>query len=1060
MTTGLPLFLLTVRILDQTASFTIDTGASVSVLPLSLATHSLLQPSSLTLYTANGSVLTCYGELRTTIAIPSLGRSFTWTFVVADVKQPLLGIDFLSNFSLTVDCHRRTLFDLNTTREVSPVHIVSEGPTISMVTPNSHHPSISQLFQEFPQLLRPSMPPSDYRCPITHHIETGDALPVFAKARPLVKDKYDAVRKEFNCLISDGILRPSKSQWSSPLHVVPKKDSASYRPVGDYRALNSVTKPDRYPLPNMNTLSYHLYNSQIFSKLDLQRAYHQIPMHSDDVAKTAVTTPFGLYEYLSMPFGLRNAASTFQRFMDSLFKDIPFVFVYLDDILIFSSNEQEHLTHLKTVFSILTSHYLRINLHKCEFLKESIVFLGYTLSFDGISIPKSRKQPILEHPVPLDFQGLRRFLGMVGFYRKLIPNFADLIFPLTELIRRFPKSNSLPWRDTEFQAFDTIKQAVADAITLPFPNPTCSSFHLVTDCSQFAIGAALHQVVDDITRPIAFYSAKLSAPQQRYSAFDRELLAAYMATLHFKPFLEGRQVTLFTDHKPLVSAFFSRLPAKTDRQQRHLSCLTEYLSSAEYIRGEDNVVADNLSRPIDNITSATLVDLHTIAIAQQTDSEIHSTFSGNLTLLPLNDTVSIWCDMTHPYPRPYVPQPLRKQIFETFHSLAHTGMHSTVKFIKARYFWPHLDKTIRSWARECLQCQKSKIIRHTKSPIEPFSIPGSRFEVVHIDIVGPLPPASPPSASSTSYRYLLTCIDRVTRWMEAIPMTDVTATSCAYAFISGWISRFGVPLYVVTDRGAQFESELFQELSKRIGFYKLRTTAYHPQANGLVERFHRTLKSALCARAEDWINSLPIVLLGLRCHPHASGVSPFTAVTGKTPLTPQDLLHHSNNHAVSSSQFISDFVRRMEEFDCIPAVSTFLPPVAAVSPQLHTCTHVWLRVDRLRKPLEAPFTGPFLVIKRNPKHFVIESPSGRHSTVSIDRLKPVFRPPAPSTTTPSIVEDVPVSPPPSDQSDDDLVAPSDSSTVFPKFSDTVAQPAATRSGRRITFNLNPDYYYY
>ena len=233
----------------------------------------------------------------------------------------------------------------------------------------------------------------------------------------------------------------------------------------------------------------------------------------------------------------------------------------------------------------------------------------------------------------------------------------------------------------------------------------------------------------------------------------------------------------------------------------------------------------------------------------------------------------------YPYPSTIGPTHLQTEIIQSLHNLSHPGVKCTIKLVKQRYYWPNIDKDVKSFVNSCLSCQQAKVSRHTKTPIEPISASSDRFQTVHIDIVGPLPPATLPNYPyPLPFHYLLTCIDRATRWSEAIPLTDTKASSVAIAFVSGWISRFGVPLQCVTDRGSQFESELFSELSNFIGFHHIRTTAYNPKANGIIERHHRTLKAAIMARKHKWFISLPIVLLGLRMSPNSLNFSPFTAV--------------------------------------------------------------------------------------------------------------------------------------------------------------------------------------
>nr|XP_040574631.1 protein NYNRIN-like [Lepeophtheirus salmonis] len=275
-----------------------------------------------------------------------------------------------------------------------------------------------------------------------------------------------------------------------------------------------------------------------------------------------------------------------------------------------------------------------------------------------------------------------------------------------------------------------------------------------------------------------------------------------------------------------------------------------------------------------------------------------------------------------------------------------------------------MDKEIKAWAADCVNCQKSKVGRHIKTDIQPFYA-GGRFQTIHLDIVGPLPPVEIPGQSSLlPYRYILTCIDRASRWIEVCPLTDITASAIANAFIYVWISRFGVPLYVITDRGKQFESELFHQLSLMVGFHRLRTTSYHPQTNGMIERVHRVIKSALKAKNTKWYFALPIVILGLRMIPSANSIPPFTALTGSEIMIPS-----GTNHSSKLSYVPKDIL---------------------------TTEYVWIRVDRVKGPLEAPYTGPAKVISRNSHTFRVEYLSGKQDVVSIERLKPAKYAPDPS----------------------------------------------------------------
>lgn len=411
---------ITASIFGATTSFLLDTGASVSCFPASKMPNLPLLPTNFTCSAANDLPIKCHGEITTSLIIPKLRREFRWTFLVADIIMPILGFDFLEFYKLVIDCGNKTLQD-KTTSLLTPLQATSTKiPALQFQVQHSH-PFIQTLLQDYPALSSPvNLHMSSRRTtgPF-HYIETGDAPPVFAKPRRLSEHKLKAAKEEFKELLDAGIIRPSKSPWSSPLHLVPKKTPGSWRACGDFRALNSISKADRYGIPHIHSLGNLLHGSSIFSKVDLTRAYHQIKIRPEDIQKTAVTTPFGLYEYISMPFGLKNAGATFQRVMDSIFRDLPFVFTYIDDLLIFSPSEELHRDHLRQIFKVLHENSFRISLEKCEFFKTSIRFLGYNVSEKGLCIQEDKKSEFAAYPLPPDSQLFAAFLEWWDFTEDL-----------------------------------------------------------------------------------------------------------------------------------------------------------------------------------------------------------------------------------------------------------------------------------------------------------------------------------------------------------------------------------------------------------------------------------------------------------------------------------------------------------------------------------------------------------------------------------------------------------------------------------------------------------------
>lgn len=1043
--------IISAKIGDKDYSFLIDTGSSLSLLPFEESLASRIRPTAVTLTNASGDLIRCYGEVDVDLGVRCIRRSFPWSFVVADVIRPILGTDFLADKGLVVDCRRRMLFDSTTLSQI-PLH-TSNTPVCSYSSTNydSLDHRVQLLLMQFPVLTSPLQLSNVGRTsvPVSHCINTNDCSPVQFRARPLTGEKLSAAKKEFQFLLNAGIIQRSNSPWASPLHLVPKKEPGSWRPCGDYRGLNSITVDDKYPIPHLRSLTMSLHDKKLFSKLDLQKAYLQIPVAEKDIPKTAVCTPFGLFEYKFMPYGLKNAGSTFQRFMDTILANTKNVICYLDDILVASSSVEEHLKDLENVLALLHKYNLRLAIDKCEFLKSSLTFLGYEVSSEGVKPPLDKVKAITEFPLPRSSTDLRRFMGMMNFFRQMIKDFATIAFPLTELLRHNSSCKSLKWSDAAKESFSNLKQALSTCPTLAYPSPISTHYQLVTDSSSVAVGGALYQMVDSQPAPLGFFSKKLSDTQKKYSTYDRELLAAYLAVIHFKSIIDGHSVTLFLDHKPIVSSFYSTSIAKSDRQQRQLSYISEYVSHVEFIRGSNNVVADCLSRPSCAI-SVDAFDLHGIARAQETDTELQ-TYKDRLTQFHMSPDLILWCDTSTNSPRPFVPSSLRNSVIASLHNLSHPGVKGSSRLVKQRYFWSCMDADIKNFVKHCVNCQQAKVHRHTKSPVIQISAPTDRFQTVHIDIVGPLPPAKVSHYPyPLPYNYILTCIDRATRWTEAIPLVDTTAASVAIAFVSGWVSRFGVPLHVVTDRGPQFESELFSELSSVIGFHHIRTTSYHPQANGIIERHHRLLKSAIRARKENWFHALPIVLLGYRMIPNDTGFSPFTAVTGSHMICPQPLIAGEYS-SPTSHDTLQMFIKEMQSInfsdfssgDCHSLPEPYIPS------DLFTCPKVWMRVDRIRKSLEAPYTGPYTVLRREPKFFILELPQG-NTSVSIDRLKPAY--------IPSPEHHFPAAP--------DIASHPNTSSPLPTVdlptptSPAVQLPHTTRSGRTVRFNQQPDFYYY
>ena len=912
--------------------------------------------------------MTTSGTVPLDFQLPGIPDNFSWSFHVAEVSFPILGLDFMSSNQLLIDCSARKLSRSRIFQKSS-----LRAAAVSF-TPAAQLPDVPPIFKEFVQGLfstpAKSSPTSIIRPQYCHSIDTVPSPPLRERVRPLSAEKLEFLKTEFKSLLDAGVIRRSSSPWASPIHIVAKNDG-TFRVCGDYRRLNNLTIHDSYPMPLINDVLTRFEKSTIFSTVDLAKAYHQIPVKEIDIPKTAVTTPLGLFEYIRMPFGLRNASQTFQRHIDQVLSPLNSVVAYIDDIIIGSTDIESHKKDLSFLFSTLSENKLKINIKKCNFFKPEVKFLGHLISKAGIRPLPERLESISKFPKPELVTQLRSFLGVINYCHRFIPKISDILSPLSALSQG-PKRSTVKWNPAADNAFLAAKDALLSITTLAFPKGNLPLV-LTTDASDRAVGAILTQVDGDTSRPLEFFSRKLSSPQQRYSTFDRELLAIFMSIKHFRHLLEGREFKIFTDHKPLIHLGSMKDPSP--RQQRQISFIMEFSCTIHYIAGRENVAADCFSRNSCAIYHDPLFSVETLRQSQPDQDDVQIFAEHLITENGISFDSSLPGTL-----RPILSRHLRKQAFNALHKLHHPGSAGTYELLRSRVIWPSMRRDVKLWVSECTMCQKNKVTRHIKPPLMHFPT-GNRFDVLHIDLVGPLP-------IDDGYSYLLTMIDRKTRWFEVIPLKSISAPIVAKFIISEWFSRYGLPRCIITDRGAQFESQLFSHLTESLGIKHLRSTSYHPQTNGLLERFHRTLKQSLriLSMESSWTKALPYVLLGWRNTPtRTTESSPSQLLFGMNTTLPNELVDFGNRPSLEELDTARKHFTAIDSnpiFTVSNAYKPFIPK------NLSSATHVWIKTisDSGLKPR---YTGPFKLISIVGNYACVEI-NGVSESISLSRIKPAF----------------------------------------------------------------------
>ncbi|GJP49632.1 hypothetical protein CLOM_g8818, partial [Closterium sp. NIES-68] len=758
-------------------------------------------------------------------------------------------------------------------------------------------------------------------------LEPG-AQPTVRTQWRLTQPELTELRSQLDYLLEKGFIRPSTSPFAAPILFTPKKDGG-LRMCIDYRALNRRTIKSRYPIPRADDLLDQLRGARFFSKIDLRGGYHQIRVFADDCHKTAFRTRYGSYEYTVMPFGLTNAPSTFQLTMNGVFRDLldKCVIVYLDDILIYSKTQEQHLKDLEQVFQRLQEHRLITKGSKCEFLKSELEVLGHVVGADGIKIDPKKITTIRDWKPPTNLQELQSFLGFVNYVRRFIPNMAGITGPLTDLLR---KGTLFEWGERQQTAFDELRNSLTSPPVLRIADPS-RPFEVLTDASDFAIGAILLQDFGEGLQPIAYESRKLQAAERNYPVHDKEMLAIVHTFKVWRCYLTGADVTVRTDHKSLQ--YLRAQPNLNPRQIRWLDFLeSNFHYTITYKRGANNI-ADALTRPSAHLASIILVV--TVSGFPPTDSSANYLFKKSMIL-----TSPVISGLTKP-----------KSYFTVF------------------YYWPDSASDVQRYVSACPICQRMKSSRQRPAGLlQPLEPPQRPWQHVTMDFVTGLP------ATATGNDAVLVVVDRLTKMAHFAPCrTTITAEDTAKLFISTVVRFHGLPSAIISDRDPKFASKFWQETWVQYDTRLQFSYAYHPQTDGQTERTNQTMDQLIRTNCPDparWEEFLPMLEFSYNNAPSATtNHSPFFLNYGMDPTVPTTT--HIDNPVPRSQQFMTSLqAARDKAIEFIRKSNTTARRYTDLHRRDITMTAgqlVLLDTKNLRLPLPSKlrprFCGPFRIVK-------------------------------------------------------------------------------------------------
>lgn len=893
---------ISVKLFDQEITALLDSGANVSIVgKLGIDT---LKRLNLKIYgTHLGHVKTADSreqviegmvdlpiiiknslQILPTYIVPSLAHSF------------IFGSDFCKKFQVRIDFENNEWFAQSELLNCS-IDVVETSnmkvPSVSLeFLSESQVSQVTNIVESFKKIT------SKDRLGLTHkitmNIDTGDAKPF--KLRQYLMSPYmlQLLNSELDDMLKLGVVEPSKSPWNSPVLLV-KKSSGEYRFCFDGRKLNEVTRHDSYPLPRVDRILSSLRGAKFISSIDLRKAFWQIPLDPDSREKTAFTIPSrGLFHFRVMPFGLCNSAQTQQRLVDALFgpKYEPYVFTYLDDIIITSETFEDHIRLLCEVRDILADANLTINLDKCEFFKPRLKYLGYIIEGgQGLRTDPEKVSTMVNYPRPKTTTEIKRFIGLCSWYRRFIGAFSTLVSPINDLLKGKKKKQEIDWTAEAEAAFVKIKNALIAAPVLCSPDFS-KTFTIQCDASDTGLGGVLTQDIDGGERVIAYCSRSLSRAERNYTVTERELLALLFSLEKFRMYVEGTRFRVITDHYSLL--WLNNLKDPSGRLARWAVKLRQHSFELIHRKGASHKVPDALSR-IDSPTSKEVQVLSTSLLNDGSDPWYNdlrdriiqdpSSFPqwklvNNVLFkyipnnLPLRSNVCEW--------KTVLPKNSRPVIVEKCHDLptsGHFGFYKTLSRVQEQFYWPKMRADVLKYVRVCKVCQSQKI--SNSSPLGTMGIQKSvdyPFQVVAVDLMGPLPR----SRGGNSFVLVVTCW--FSKFTLLFPIRKAISSAIVKLLENQIFLIFGVPQIIICDNGSQFAGKTFKKLADS---YKVKiwfTPRYAAQCN-FVERTNKTVGTAIRSyikEHKDWDTNVPQIQYAVNSAKHeVHNLQPSLIVFGR-----------------------------------------------------------------------------------------------------------------------------------------------------------------------------------